>query len=408
MKTPNFNFKKLLIIRYQILFVFAALILVPMSCSDDDMTGLQDSNLDTDNRQWVFSDFTNQISTCEAQNLTYFIEDCFIGTEYDGIIEASMQAYNNAPLNLNWSEVNTAEAADLVFDCAQGGLCGQAAASFPVDLEALHPNLIAAGSIVPNVQTIFPSGGSIGGLILVNVNPTTCPCTDDELNICFFRNTIMHEVAHALGLTHNDIEAILTTNGLATHVDGTPTGADPSSIINSGNVGDWCVQTCTFSPSDIIALQSLYPPITTSIEGPDVLCLGQTGEFCLVGEATRNFNLVVSWSTEPKFITPTTNQISKKRFCTEFSSLTPGQHTITVWIVEEGCTYSVTQTVFVHEKEDCDNCYCMCECRLENQWGDQSYYEKEISCNEDCSGIEGQGNVGNFVVEYCEKVLYCN
>ena len=238
----------------------------PTSCSLHEQAG---------ERQFTMGGF-NTILPCEAEDIDVFFEPCFNETGYADAIPASLDAFNalNSPLNFNL--VSSAAAADLVFSCRQGGCCGCANASFPVPD---HPQ-----DAPPNTQTFFPSGGSIGAEIALNINWAFCPdnCTPQELNLCFFMRTVMHEIMHILGLYHNDQVGV---NPI--HIPGTPTGADPGSVINSGGFefgqGNWCNPSCEFSEADLTALDFLYPceKYDFDFEFNAPVCLGDVVTFNL-------------------------------------------------------------------------------------------------------------------------------
>lgn len=245
-----------------------------ISCNKEPLPNTTEKEVEIDLRQYYMgdNDFT-YVTGCDIVNgITVFIDPCFAGTPYAAAIPAALQRYNDAPTILSYVIVNNAAAADLVFDCVEGGCCGCANAAFP------DPN--NPGDGVPNQQTTFPSGGTLGSGIALNVNWTNCPCTNAELDQCFFMHTVMHEIAHTLGYYHND-----QTGVSPVHVDGTPTGFDPGSIINSGpgevEHGTFCEGSCDFNHNDIKALQALYPCDRPEIFGPDDLCVNEEGQYCL-------------------------------------------------------------------------------------------------------------------------------
>jgi len=307
------------------------------------------SDFELELRQYKLSGFENDLTPCEAANLTYYIDDCFTGTGYDGAIQAAMNAYNEAPISLFWTQVSDPNEADLTFDCETGN-CGTGVASPPIDVEEAYPNVFPEGSVDPNVQTTFPSGGTIGSLIyLATPEWDNCKCDEEELDQCFFMTTVMHEVGHTLGLMHNDLGGFSSL--AAEHIPGTPTGADPESIFNSGTyhifgqeVG-FCERPCTFGANDINALQSLYPEVI--IDGPLELCVGQDGLYCLSGPNLRT-NVEIFWGINGQ--AQNTNGVFR---CFNFSSLDPGQYVITAWIYEPKCNYSVSTTVTVVDPIDC-------------------------------------------------------
>ena len=351
------------------------------SCSNDDQ--LQpESNLETEKRQWTLTDLTNPITPCEANELTYFIDDCFDGSAFDGAIQAGMDAYSNAPISINWTEVDNAAGAHLVFDCIAGGECGEGIASFPVDLEALHPDIFAPGDVGgPNVQTNFPSGGSIGGEINLNFPWATCSCSAAELDPCFFQALVMHEVSHVLGLVHNDVEEILTNNGLATHVSNTPLGPQENSVINTGGFGVWCDKPCEFNNFDITALQSLYP-LEVAVDAPTAICVGEEGEICVsLGDGIGLTTMIVIDGNASEFTGD----------CFPISFDDPGNHTISVVSCVTDCQEICTETELVVRAYNEDlECYCVCE--AQEQSGRKNpieLWEIQVDCCDDrpCSEL---------------------
>lgn len=234
-------------------------------------------------RQSYYTDFT-PVTPCEASQIKVFINNCFTGTPYEQAIPEALSIYNDAPISLNYTIVEDTEDADLIFNCTEGQPCGYGFANTPVQ---------GNGDIT---TTTFPSGGTIGREIKLGINWTNCPCAEEDLDICFFIHTALHEIMHTVGFTHNDNQS----SSNVTLVEGTPTDSyDPESIINSGPIeffyGDFCNPSCTFNENDLIALRHLYPPF--EIEGPDHLNQGEHGFFCVYedfeGEWQVSDNLAV-------------------------------------------------------------------------------------------------------------------
>ncbi len=234
--------------------------LLCFGCSDnleiDHEAVISDSN-EIESRQIQFNqDLWQLITPCEASNLTYFLDPSCVGSPYEDVYHAAMREYNQLDLTIQFTPVQNAAEADLVFVCRDGGVCGGANASAPFDEDDLP------GFSAPNVQTFFDSGGSIGGQIDFSINWDRCPCTDeDSCNfldfepLCMFKKTIMHEVGHVLGIAHN-------SETFGTLIEGSnPDTYQPGSVFNAGPNADrgcrWC-QDCEFTEDDIFALESLY------------------------------------------------------------------------------------------------------------------------------------------------------
>lgn len=244
-----------------------------------------------DRQFYILDDDFTYISPCEAKaGIKVFFESCN-GSPYENAIPAALEEYNNAHIATNFVIVSNENDADLVIRCFQGGCCGCGSAAFP------DPNVMLIEN-PPNQQTFFPSGGSIGSQIFLDVNWTECICTSAQLNQCFFKHTVMHEIAHTLGFYHND-----ELGPDPAYVIGTPIGFDPGSIINSGsgenNIGNFCTASCQFNTNDIKALQTLYPisPLLNSTY-VTVSCADNSFDLSTLQPFSMLPNRTMVWSTD--------------------------------------------------------------------------------------------------------------
>lgn len=317
-------------------YLILSFFLLVVGCSKDfeEDTATPENYIEIESRQYQLLGFTNDLTPCEAANLTYYVDDCFIGTGYDGAIQAAMSMYSEAPISLKWKQVNDESEADLVFNCKEGD-CGEGVASPPIDVLEVYP-LNFPNGIELNVQTTFPSGGSIGGLIKLAVGWETCMC--DDQNPCLYIPSVLHEVGHALGLMHN------RNTPVHQHIPGTPTGYDPTSFMNEAifdiAFGNFCNRPCEINGNDLFALQSLYPEV--KISGPTDLCSYERGLFCIDKQLAGDN---IRWAVDGSFIILISGQDDS---CTELSFTEPGEYVITAVITDGDCEYEVETTVVVH------------------------------------------------------------
>ena len=312
------------------------------SCSDDNTLIPEfQKPADIETRQLVLDNWIPP-SPCEAANLTVFIHPNCLGTEWEHGVLNAMNAYNDAPTGINFSLTSSANDADIEICCED----------FNID------NLIGVAN--------FPSSDyTVGDKVFLNTHWLGL-CDDD----CFYQGLVMHEFGHSLGIAHNehlDGEEIEVHNWVylngellplgpihenVSWVEGTspPGESDLTSVFNS--LHDCDITLCEFNQNDILALQSLYPE---SITGPAELCPGEIGTFCLTNIKTKGIKSSITWQFDGQILPQ--NPISQSQEfinCHNFSSLVPGEHTVTASITTGNCSYDATMTVIVLPEEDCD------------------------------------------------------
>lgn len=105
----------------------------------------------------------------------------------------------------------------------------------------------------------FPMNGRPGGLVRININQIAGNSFEQR------QRTIAHELGHCIGFRHTNWQpgepqsGVSSDNGAyfdAMHILGTPTGGDPSSLMNAGQCGSGAT---TLSNFDILTAQFLYP-----------------------------------------------------------------------------------------------------------------------------------------------------
>lgn len=263
-------------LRY-ILFVLAVVAVISCNKEDDKELPIKENiNIEIEERQTYLTEF-QPINACEASSINVFIDDCFNETGYATGIPAALEVFNEAPTSLNFIIVENSDEADIVFSCEDGGICGEAIASFPLE------GIEEIDGFEDNVVTTFPSGGTLGGSIILNTNWEGCPC--GVLDECFFMHTAIHELFHTLGFIHNDQQGITFPAPFGTAlVPGTSAAPyEIGSVINSGPsevaARNWCNASCEFSENDLLALQFLYPEVECPCppQFPDIplsICVG--------------------------------------------------------------------------------------------------------------------------------------
>jgi hypothetical protein len=308
--------------KFTFLFLFFVSIIFVVGCSEDD------------NNQEVKEDIDVQVLTrhevlpiipfdCsgETSQLTVSIDDCLSNSVYEQGINNAIEAYNAIPgSSVHFTIVENN--ADINFDCA-GDQCD------PVE-----------GVVGASAQEFFdedPSTNTIFLNVLTLEMATCCNMQGQIFGQCNINAIIMQELGHVLGLG-------FTGSGNFPLIPGTPE-IDPNSIFNEESL---CSGNCEFTAGDILAIQTLHPEVTATVEGTEVLCLGEVGQFCL-SLGNVGFYGDIRWSTGGGLVLPSEPLGLKREYCHEFSSLTPGEHTIRAWITQGTCTFSVKTTVTVSE-----------------------------------------------------------
>jgi|GEM_PF-1542298 len=278
-------------------------------------------------RQWYMNGFT-PITACEASSINVFIDPCLHDTPYATAIPTGLQAYNDAPISINFTLVKNPANADLTFFCWDGDDLGEDDINCCGCANAAFPDPGNTGDTAPNDQTFFPSGGSIGSEIALVVNWWDCPCDAAELTECLFASTVMHEIAHTLGFYHNDQVGVDPV-----HVDGTPMGYESNSIINAYLD---CESPCIFSEDDLEALQLLYP--LPELDGPDKLCVGETASFCLINNDATISD--IEWQGNSQFFITAIH-------CASTALNSTGIQKVEATVTIEDCEFYVSKDVLV-------------------------------------------------------------
>ncbi len=243
------------------LFIF---ILFLVACKDDseDITGTLIEEIQTDDRQRVATNF-QVITPCEAFEITFYIDQSCVGTDYEnGVLEA-INEYNDLDLTLRYIPAASATGADLIFNCVDGDWCAFGIGSTPSPLDG-------------GVTTTFSSGGQMGGEVTFSTNWEYCPCTDwsncefAEIPACAFKRAAMRAIGQTLGMLDND-----ANNGV--HVPYTPNGNQSSNVHGTSSIFndllysmlsencEYC-QECEFNWADVLALAYLYGcPATNNV-----------------------------------------------------------------------------------------------------------------------------------------------
>jgi hypothetical protein len=182
----------------------------------------------------------NYISFTNQPNITVRIDPSM--TPHTAIIQQAVAEWNNIPnCRVKFSFTNSTTQNILIRDgrnSMESNVCGQAPSPF---------------------------NGNVNGELLINRSLSVM-----ESNPAQLRGTLVHELGHILGLRHtnwltndkdnrgNVIHGV-TATGIsigATNILGTPTGADPLSMMNGSTCG---ISPASLSPNDIVAIQTIYP-----------------------------------------------------------------------------------------------------------------------------------------------------
>ncbi|MDA9774322.1 zinc-dependent metalloprotease [Saprospiraceae bacterium] len=264
---------------------------------------------------------------CDAQNLFIHVDlsECFPDDMdlYECAVDGAIAAYNALPENIGIGMTIITDLSEL-----------------PVG-ESVNATIVC--SYFPAIAAASRRGSpfSVSNIIINRNVSSIYPCQPGP-DCCQLQKTVMHELGHALGLGHTE-----GGSDDAEWIPGTPQG-EPKSIFNS-TVVDTCNGGCEFTPGDLAALEILYP--APYIDGPEIICVGLSATYCLKGQGFKDPNTTAYWSTQNTIPAPGTQQF--RPGCTTFSSSTLGYHTITVWVTDHGCTYSVTKTILVVDNPDC-------------------------------------------------------
>ncbi len=169
--------------------------------------------------------------------------DVFINPNTNQWAASAVDAVNNwnalPNTNLSFNIVNNAANADIIIEA---------------DIDAVI-GLTWDGQFNPDALACadFPSNNRPGEIISVDDELFNC---DGVINPQQYTTVLQHEIGHAIGLRHGNAPDEDAVSGeVSYHINGTPVGNDPQSIMNGG-----CpIVVRGFSNFDIVAVQTLYP-----------------------------------------------------------------------------------------------------------------------------------------------------
>ncbi|MEW7278095.1 M57 family metalloprotease [Aquimarina sp. 2201CG1-2-11] len=170
------------------------------------------------------------ISRENSRNITYFIDtddDNAFPSNYRKPLKKAMEYWSNKHDNITITEANTAAEADIV---------------------CLH------SSTIPSVaRAEFPANGNVGNRVYVNNNFNTTYTKEQNLTL------MLHEVGHALGFTHANLN-----NGGGTAIPGThdfawhQTNGCGSIMRTPVNTCKWTETATDWSEDDTIAIDYIF------------------------------------------------------------------------------------------------------------------------------------------------------
>jgi len=246
------------------IILFLGTLLFIVGCSDNvEETIQEEQGLDIEKRQLIHVNGPGWLP-CEAAELKIFIPPCLTSESeavWNAAILDALDLYNNAPnVGINFEITTEFTEADIRFICNPKNRC------YGGEVDEDFVNTGMSETIRLNTA-----------LDLAN-----CDCEPGGLDVCSATHVVIHELAHSLGFFHNN-----STNPNTVLIEGTPDNDDPNSIINGGDILDWCNMPCEFSEFDLIALQAIYPPFTEVCAPPSQppfnftpICVGDFQSIC--------------------------------------------------------------------------------------------------------------------------------
>ncbi len=361
------------------LLMTLGVILLIFSCSEDERANVeseeqsltethvcgydyytQPGNESIVKRQEVFDD-TAIGEACDVANLTISIDPCFDALPvYLTAITNAVAMYNAIP-NCVVSITIVPEPGDIHIDC--------------------FDQACASGSILGGSAGQFYDNDNTTNSIEINTNAAEMgSCCGGTFGLCDITGLIAHEIGHVIGLAH-------TGSGDGDHIPGTAQN-DAASLFNGGSL---CAGICTFSPDDILALQTLYPEWALcpscekqgqfNIEGPLDLCVDEVGTFCITGLSPEWTATMTSSGSTP---------VSGGNFCQDFSYSDARIHRVYVRACHNVYTDCCVEKTFeVSVVPEDGECYCICEAQEQASIEDISWSK----------GGLGKGKVGHNNIE---------